>query len=71
LIDQAMQTDDPVIYKRAIDEIQEYLHETMPIIPLYSIYDIKVYRADRIEGIQTGLQTVDTLLSIKVISAET
>lgn len=71
LIDQAMQTDDPVIYKRAIDEIQEYLHETMPIIPLYSIYDIKVYRADRIEGIQTGLQTVDTLLSIRVISAET
>lgn len=64
-IDSALSTDNPTAYRDQIMKIQEILHRYMPIIPLYSIYDIKVYRSDRVEGIQTGLQTLDTLLSIK------
>ena len=70
LIESAMNTDDPSEYKNYVMKIQELLHTNMYIIPLYSIYDIKVYRSDRIEGIQTGLQTLDTLLSVRVKGAQ-
>ncbi len=71
LIDNARNTDNPSEYKNYIYQIQQVLHNNMYIIPLYSIYDIKVYRSDRIEGIQIGLQTVDTLLSVRVKGLQT
>lgn len=71
LINNARNTDNPLEYKNYIMQIQQVLHDNMYIIPLYSIYDIKVYRSDRIQGIQTGLQTVDTLLNVRVKSMQT
>lgn len=71
LIDNALKTDNPLEYRDYIMKIQDVLHREMTIIPLYSIYDIKVYRSDRVQGIQTGLQTQDTLLSVsKKLSQE-